>query len=58
MINGTIEAQIKHLESRIESLREVLPYADGQAYYDDKRKIEQMTIEICNLRNADKTGER
>ena len=58
MINGTIEAQIKHLESRIESLREVLPYADGQAYYDDKRKIEQMTIELCNLRNANKSGER
>lgn len=58
MNNGTIEAQIKNLESRIESLREVLPYADGQAYYDDKRKIEQMTIELCNLRSADKNGER
>ena len=51
-------AEIKRLESRIESLREWLPYADGQAYYDDKRKIEQMTIELCNLRNADRTGER
>lgn len=51
-------AEIKRLESRIESLREVLPYADGQAYYDDKRKIEQMTIELCNLRNANNPGER
>ena len=51
-------AEIKRLESRIESLREWLPYADGQAYYDDKRKIEQMTIELCNLRSADRTGER
>lgn len=51
-------AEIKRLESRIESLREWLPYADGQAYYDDKRKIEQMTIELCNLRSADKTGDQ
>lgn len=51
-------AEIKRLESRIESLREWLPYADGQAYYDDKRKIEQMTIELCNLRNANKSGEQ
>lgn len=51
-------AEIKRLESRIESLSEVLPYADGQAYYDDKRKIEQMTIELCNLRNANKSGEQ
>ena len=58
MNSGTIEAQIKHLESRIESLREALPYADGQAYYDDRRKIEQMTIELCNLRNANKSGEQ
>ena len=58
MNSGTFEAQIKHLESRIESLREALPYADGQAYYDDRRKIEQMTIELCNLRNANKSGEQ
>lgn len=51
-------AEIKRLESRIESLREALPYADGQAYYDDKRKIEHMTIELCNLRNANKSGEQ
>ena len=58
MNNEIVEALIKHLELRIESLREALPYADGQAYYDDKRKIEQMTIELCNLRSADRTGER
>ena len=50
--------EIKRLESRIESLREWLPYADGQAYYDDKREIERMTIELCNLRNANKSGEQ
>ena len=48
-------AEIKRMESRIESLREALPYADGQAYYDDKRKIDQMTAELCNLRNANKS---
>ena len=45
-------AEIKRLESRIESLREWLPYADGQAYYDDKRLIDQLIIEACNLRNS------
>ena len=49
MNNGTIEAQIKNLELRIESLREVLPYADGQAYYDDKRKIDALTTELAEL---------
>ena len=42
-------AEIKRLESRIKSLREVLPYADGQAYYDDKRKIEALTAELNEL---------
>ena len=52
MSNETVQVQIKHLELRIEKLRESLPYADGQAYYDDKRLIDQLTIEACNLRNS------
>lgn len=52
MSNETVQMQIKHIELRIEKLRESLPYADGQAYYDDKRLIEQLTIEACNLRNS------
>ena len=54
----TTQEQIRHLKARIAGLSERLPYADGQAYYDDKRKIEQMTIELCNLRNANKSGEQ
>lgn len=50
MSNETVQVQIKHLELRIEKLRESLPYADGQAYYDDKRLIDQLIIEACNLR--------
>ena len=52
MDNETVQTRIKHLELRIDRLRESLPYADGQAYYDDKRLIEQLTIEACNLRNT------
>ena len=52
MSNETVQVQIKHLELRIEKLRESLPYADGQAYYYDKRLIDQLTIEACNLRNS------
>ena len=49
MNNEIVEALIKHLELRIESLREALPYADGQAYYDDKRKIEALQAELAEL---------
>ena len=52
MSNETVQVQIKHIELRIEKLRESLPYADGQAYYDDKRLIDQLIIEACNLRNS------
>ena len=52
MSNGTIEAQIKNLELRIESLREALPYADGQAYYDDKRKIEALKADLFSLESS------
>ena len=40
---------IRHLKSRIADLAERLPYADGQAYYDDKRKIEAFTAELAEL---------
>ena len=40
---------IRHLESRIADLTERLPYADGQAYYDDKRKIEALKAELAEL---------
>ena len=40
---------IGHLKSRIDELAERLPYADGQSYYDDKRKIEALTVELADL---------
>ena len=51
-------AEIERLEAFIHSLREALPYADGQAYYNDKRKIAQMEAELFNLRRTYRTGER
>ena len=40
---------IRLLKSRIADLAERLPYADGQSYYDDKRKIEVLTAELFQL---------
>ena len=57
MNNETIEAQIKHLEAQIKSLQEVLPYADGQAYYNDKREIQRLIMQLWNLRNAEERKE-
>ena len=43
------EADIRHLKAVISDLSERLPYADGQSYYDDKRKIEVLTAELFQL---------
>ena len=40
---------IRHLKSCIADLSERLPYADGQSYYDDKRKIETLKAELAEL---------
>ena len=48
----TIQDQIRHLKVRITDLVEKLPYADGQAYYDDKRKIEALRAELRALESA------
>ena len=40
---------IRFLKSRIADLAERLPYADGQSYYDDKRKIDALTTELAEL---------
>lgn len=50
------EDRIKHLKSRIAELSELLPYADGQAYYDDKRVIEGMRAELANLERQQQSG--
>ena len=48
----TNQDQIRHLKARIADLSEWLPYADGQAYYDDKRKIEALSAELRALESA------
>lgn len=48
----TNQDQIHHLKVRIADLSERLPYADGQAYYDDKRKIEKLKTELRALERA------
>ena len=48
----TNQDQIRHLKIRIADLVEKLPYADGQAYYDDKRKIEKLKTELRALERA------
>lgn len=45
----TNQDQIRHLKARIASLSECLPYADGQAYYNDKREIEALKAELWAL---------
>ena len=45
----TNQDQIRHLKARIADLSERLPYADGQAYYDDKRKIKALKAELLEL---------
>lgn len=42
--------KISSLEKQRKSILEVLPYADGQAYYQDKQKIAQIDQEIVALR--------
>ena len=45
-------ASIRLLKSLIADLAERLPYADGQSYYDDKRKIEALKAELFSLESA------
>lgn len=52
------EEYLKHLEEYLkdmrkfrESLLERLPYADGQAYYNDKDKIKRLGEDISELEN-------
>lgn len=48
-MNITKEDKIKALKSSIERIEEVLPYADGQAYYQDLREIDRLREQIRNL---------
>ena len=43
------EDRILALKGSIESMKAKLPYADGQAYYNDKHEIEQMQTQLADL---------
>jgi predicted Zn-dependent protease len=45
----SIEEAIAWRQNKIETLKEFLPYADGQAYYQDKEKIRKLSIELDEL---------
>lgn len=49
MTKSEIRKKIEMLERRCHSIGKYLPYADGQAYYNDKREIEEMEREISKL---------
>lgn len=46
-----LQQKIHNLKNRIKSLKESLPYADGQAYYDDERKIAELSAELTYWKN-------
>lgn len=48
----TNQDQIYHLKARIADLSWWLSYADGQAYYTDKHKIETLKAELRTLESA------
>lgn len=48
-MNTNKENKIKALKRSIESIQSVLQYADGQAYYQDKREIERLRQQIRDL---------
>lgn len=45
-----LEQDIANKENYIKSLKECLPYADGQAYYNDARLITQLEVELHELK--------
>jgi len=46
----SIEEAIAWRQNKLETLNEFLPYADGQAYYQDKEKIRGLTLELAELK--------
>ncbi len=51
-----MQDQIESLERRIKSLKQCLPYADGQAYYNDKREIARLQEKLRQLKIIAKSG--
>lgn len=46
----TLKERIANLESSIANARQAAQYADGQAYYDDMRRITEMENRLSALR--------
>jgi hypothetical protein len=51
VLSEEAQARIAALQSRIASLEDCLPYADGQAYYDDQRYINDLYQQINIIRS-------
>lgn len=49
MTEQQIQDEIKSQQATIESLKEALPYADGQVYYKDQRRIRESETRIRTL---------
>lgn len=49
MAQTNITEEILCLQSYLETLKKYLPYADGQAYYQDLREIESVEQKIRSL---------
>jgi len=48
----TRQEQIASLKAHIESLSAALPYADGTPYYEDVRRIAELSAELKALEAA------
>jgi len=48
-MNQTKEEQIASLKAEIDSLSAALPYADGTPYYEDVRRIVELSAELKAL---------
>lgn len=51
-MDQTREEQIAALKAHIESLTTALPYADGTPYYEDVRRIAELSAELKALEAA------
>lgn len=49
MTKSEIRQRIEYLERQCHRIGRYLPFADGQAYYNDKREIEKLEREISDL---------
>ena len=46
MTKEEIRKRINSLERQYHSLAKYLPYADGQAYYKDRQRMQELQVEI------------